>query len=277
MGDEQDRLRDRLLEPQELVLQAVAHDRVDGAEGLVHEHDRRVRGQGTRHADALALAAAQLGGEPVAISGGVEPDDPEQLVRALALARLGPAEESRDRRDVVADGLVGKEPDLLDDVADRAAQIRQIAGPGIDTVDEDPAGGRLDQAVDHLERRGLAAARRPDQHADLPGWDRQRKVVDGARRVLDARVVALRHVIELDVGRVMVRAGHRDALLREWCGHGNRCAVPLCGSSAGDAPSRFVGDTAAVHITAIRIDRLRVPLEPPFAAAWDPNRGARSR
>ena len=31
-----------------------------------------------------------------------------------------------------------------------------------------------------------------------------------------------------------------------------------------------VGDTRGVKITAVRIDRLRVPLEPPFPAAWDP-------
>jgi D-galactarolactone cycloisomerase len=31
-----------------------------------------------------------------------------------------------------------------------------------------------------------------------------------------------------------------------------------------------VGDTAPVRISAIRLQRLRVPLEPPFPAAWDP-------
>ena len=33
----------------------------------------------------------------------------------------------------------------------------------------------------------------------------------------------------------------------------------------------IVGDTRRVKITAIRIDRLRVPLDPPFPAAWDPD------
>jgi L-alanine-DL-glutamate epimerase-like enolase superfamily enzyme len=32
----------------------------------------------------------------------------------------------------------------------------------------------------------------------------------------------------------------------------------------------LVGDTAAVRINAVRLQRLVVPLEPPFAAAWDP-------
>ena len=40
---------------QELVLQARAHDRVDRAERLVHQHQRRVGGERAREADALAL------------------------------------------------------------------------------------------------------------------------------------------------------------------------------------------------------------------------------
>ena len=55
------------LEAQELVLEAVADDRVDRAERLVHEHDRRVRGQRPGDADALPLAAGELAREAVAV------------------------------------------------------------------------------------------------------------------------------------------------------------------------------------------------------------------
>ena len=55
--DEYHRLLDLLLQAQELVLQARAVDRVDRAERLVHQHQRRVGGQRARHADALALTA----------------------------------------------------------------------------------------------------------------------------------------------------------------------------------------------------------------------------
>ena len=54
-------LRELGLEAQELVLKAVAGDRVDGAERLVHEHQRRVGGDRAGDADALALAAARAG------------------------------------------------------------------------------------------------------------------------------------------------------------------------------------------------------------------------
>ena len=66
VGHEDDRLANLLLQAQELVLQALAGDRVDRAERLVHEHQRRVDGQGAGEADALALAARQLGGVALA-------------------------------------------------------------------------------------------------------------------------------------------------------------------------------------------------------------------
>jgi hypothetical protein len=43
--------------------------------------------------------------------------------------------------------------------------------------------GGLDEPVDHLERRGLAAAGRADQHHDLAGGDLQGDPVDGGLRL----------------------------------------------------------------------------------------------
>ena len=54
VGDEQDRLADLRLEPQKLVLEPLPVDRVDGTEGLVHQHQRWVRGERTRHPDPLS-------------------------------------------------------------------------------------------------------------------------------------------------------------------------------------------------------------------------------
>ena len=61
VGDEDDRLAQLGLEAQELVLQPLAVDRVDRAERLVHQHQRRVGRERAGDADALALAAGQLG------------------------------------------------------------------------------------------------------------------------------------------------------------------------------------------------------------------------
>ena len=107
VGHEEDRLGELLLEAQELVLEAIADDRVDRAERLVHEHDRRVDGERPGDADALALAARQLAREAVAVLGRVEPDEARAARRRAACWRsFGPAQQARHRGDVLADRLV---------------------------------------------------------------------------------------------------------------------------------------------------------------------------
>ena len=71
-------LADLALQAQELVLQVVAVDRVDGAERLVHQHQRRVGRERAGHADALALAAGQLARVALAHLGR-QADQLEQL------------------------------------------------------------------------------------------------------------------------------------------------------------------------------------------------------
>ena len=102
VGDEEDGLAELLLQPQELVLQLLAHDRVDRAERLVHQHHRRVGGQRAGHADALLLAAGELGGV-AAGEAGRQADPLEQLHRpgagrGLASRRAAAARSRRCRR-----------------------------------------------------------------------------------------------------------------------------------------------------------------------------------
>ena len=59
------------------------------------------------------------------------------------------------------------------------------------------AGGRLDQPVDHLQRRRLAAPRRPDQDDQLAAGDVEVELLDGDRAV----VVGLADPREADHGR----------------------------------------------------------------------------
>ncbi len=146
VGDEEDRRAQRAMEPQELVLQAIADDRIDGAERLVHEHDRRLGGHRAGHADALALAAGELRRIAVADPRRVEPDQRQQLLDAGTDAVFLPAEQLRDRGDVVGDGLVGEQAGLLDHVADAAAQLGDLDRHHVLAVDEHRAGGWLDRA-----------------------------------------------------------------------------------------------------------------------------------
>ena len=195
--DEDDRLADLGVQAQEVVLQPIAGDRVDGAEGLVHEHDRLAGGHRAGDADALALAARELAGVALGVAL-LEPDELEQFADAGADALLVPAEQPRHRPDVVLHAHVGEQPDLLEDVADAAAQLGQVQAPHALVADRDVALGDVDQAVDHLHRGRLAAARRPDEHADVARGHAQRELADGWR--LAARIT-LGHRAELDRGR----------------------------------------------------------------------------
>src|SRR5207253_9003282 len=70
---EDDRYALGALQPEELVLETLAHDRVDRREGLVHEHQRRLRRHRARDADTLALAARELRRIAAAHALGIEP------------------------------------------------------------------------------------------------------------------------------------------------------------------------------------------------------------
>ena len=96
VGDEEDRLAQLGLQAQELVLQALAVDRVDGAERLVHQHHARVGGQRPGDADPLLLAAGELRGVAVA-ELGVEADQLEQLGDARRRRARGPSRAGAGR------------------------------------------------------------------------------------------------------------------------------------------------------------------------------------
>ncbi len=135
VGHEDDRLAHHPLEAEQLVLKAVARDRVDGSEGLVHEQDVGIGAECPRHTDALPLAAAQLRRQAARVILGRQRDEVEQLLDPRLRALLRPAEQPRDGRDVVGDRLMREEPHLLNDIADRAAQVVDVVRARVAPVD----------------------------------------------------------------------------------------------------------------------------------------------
>ena len=107
-------------------------------------------------------------GKAAAVLRGLEPDELEQLVDPGVDPLLVPAEQPGHGGHVVPHPAVREQATLLDDVADAAAQLDRVELEDVGAVDEDPPTRGLDEAVDHAQRRGLAAARRADQDAELP-------------------------------------------------------------------------------------------------------------
>jgi hypothetical protein len=187
-------LADLALQPDELGLQPVTDDRVDRPEGLVHQQHRRVGGEGTCDADALPLAAGELVRVPLCEAAVLEADQVEQLVGPGVDLLAVPPEQLGHGRDIGRDRLVREEPGLLDDVAHPPAQLDRVALRDVLALKEDAPAGRLDEAVDHLQRRRLAAPRRPDQDDELTLGHVEVQLVDGDGAVL----VLLADAVESD-------------------------------------------------------------------------------
>ena len=87
VGDEQERQAELVLQALEQVHDAGLDRHVERRHRLVEDDERRVEGEGPGDADALALTAGELVGEPLGVIGR-EPDELEQLVDpALVVAR----------------------------------------------------------------------------------------------------------------------------------------------------------------------------------------------
>ena len=98
--DEDDGLGQFGLQAQHLLLQLVAHDRVDGAEGLVHEQDVGVHRQPACDAHALLLPARELARIAVGEGAG-EADGVHQLESARSRGGFRHARQPRHGRDVL--------------------------------------------------------------------------------------------------------------------------------------------------------------------------------
>jgi hypothetical protein len=204
VGDEDDGLAQLALEADQLVLEVVSGDGVDGAERLVHQQHRRVGGQGARHPDPLLLAAGELARVAAVELGRLQAHQVEHLLHPVPHPRLGPAEHPGHQRDVLRDGHVREEAGRLDGIADLAAQLDRVHPGDVLLADADTAGGGLDQPVDHLEEGGLAAAGGADEDHRLPGLDLHAHVVHGGSG--GARI-ALGEPLQLDGGAGGLRHG----------------------------------------------------------------------
>ena len=172
-----------------------ADDRVDGAERLVHQQHRRVRGQRPGHADALALAAGEL----VRVAVGVLLAGRGRRCRAAR--GPAPARSPSTRRTaagtvitLVLDLLVREQADLLDDVADAAAQLDRV-GVG-DVLAVEPIGpvvGSISRLI-IFSVVDLPQPGRADEADHLAAGDVEVELVDGDRAV----GVGLAHPVEPD-------------------------------------------------------------------------------
>ena len=181
VGDEQDRLAELALQVDELVLHLPADERVERGEGLVHEQDVGLGGQGPGQAHALAHPSGELAG--LVAAPALQAHHGQGLLGpALALG----APHSLDLQavgGVLPHRPVRQEGEVLEDhghaLAAQLAQLRLRDVRQVLPVEGHAAGRDGQQAVDHADEGGLPGARQAHDHEDLALVDIEGGVDDG--------------------------------------------------------------------------------------------------
>ena len=123
--DEDDGLVEAASEVAEFALKFGARDRIERAEGLVHQKNGRIGREGAGDANALALAAGKLVRAAGRQIRGIETDEAAGVLRRGVAMRAGSHFSSvGNEADIFGDGEMGKETAFLNDVADAAAEAR---------------------------------------------------------------------------------------------------------------------------------------------------------
>ena len=204
VGDVDEGDADLALDLAQFGAHVLAELEVERRERLVEQQHGRLDREGAGDRDPLALAAGQLGRFFVALAG--ERDELEQLIRALAAFALGDAATFEAEADVLPDAHQREQREILEDQRRRAA-IRADAAGRL-RADQDRAAAGLEEARDHPEDRGLAAAGRPEDREELAGLDLQVGRLDRGELAKAHR----------DVAKLNVLAAHRAALAAKWNG-----------------------------------------------------------
>src|SRR5689334_3101396 len=196
MGDEQGGGPGAGEDLHQLELHELARLGVEGREGLVEEEKRRLDRERPGNVDPLAHAAGEL--MRIMLFETRQADQLDQPLRALAHgAPVEPALQLEAVDDVLHDGPPGKQRVVLEH--ERAVGTRTIDQAA---VDADLAPADLDEPVDRVEERGLAAARRPDDRDQLSLRDREVDAAEHGKRLPAALVVVRkREASHVELGR----------------------------------------------------------------------------
>jgi hypothetical protein len=177
--DEHEGAAERAMQPAKLLLHGAAELQVESGERLIEEEHLRPHHEGPGERDALRLSAGKLGRRPV--GKVLKVDEGQHLGDADGNLGLRYPGDPEPIGNVLPHGHMREEPIALEDHVGGPAlrpQMRDVL-PG----DLDPAAARIEKAADHLEERGLAAARGAEDRQEVT-------LADDEIRGLDRDLVA---------------------------------------------------------------------------------------
>ena len=178
---------------------------IEARQRLIEEKGRGLRDQGARQCRALRLAARAFTGHLIEQVRDVYHIG--NLVHAPRPLRRRHSFHPQSELDVLHDGLVRKKRVRLEHHAEAAVARLEVVDHA--SVDADLARARVDEAGDHAQRRGLAAAGRPDQHHELAVLDGQAEVAHrdhAAERFAQADELDARHAYLRTMPKLKPRA-----------------------------------------------------------------------
>ena len=181
VGDHQRRGTERLEQRAQFADQPLAQRDVEARERLVEQQRRGTRRERARHRDTLLLAAGQLRRVRV----GMQSASPtSSSISHGARASLVPRECAQAELDVAARREVREQRVVLEHEPDAALVRRNVHAGRAEraAAREDGAAVERLEAGDAAQRRGLAAAARAQQAADLAFREREAHAVE--RRAL---------------------------------------------------------------------------------------------
>src|ERR1700730_1561239 len=187
VGDENHGLLVLLPDPEQLLLHHLARLGVERAEGLVHEEHGGMVGEHAGYGHALLHPARKLAGILVLVLGEAD----QREVPARGGPALGPRQalDHRAELHVLDRRAPGEEGVLLEDHAAIGAGMRHLV-----PVHEDMPRRGLDEAGDHVQERGLAAAGRAEQAGEAVLGQLEADFVEGQH----ALGIALRDAPDLN-------------------------------------------------------------------------------
>ena len=202
------------LNPLELHLHRLAQFEVERGERLVEQQHRGAVDQRPRQRNPLPLATGQRARLVLVTTG--ELDQFEHFADAPGHFGLADPAAAQSERDVLPDGEVVEEGVALEDGVDVAAVRRHIGD--VLAVQRHLTVGRVDEAADHPQRRGLAAAGRTQQGEELTRRDVEVQVAYGGTVAVGLGDAAQRH-------RTLGRGHHRvdccdGVRVERFSGHG---------------------------------------------------------
>jgi hypothetical protein len=213
VGDDQHRRLDLVPQVHDELLHVVAGRLVEGGERLVHQDDARLQDQAAGDGHSLLLSPGELMGVLALVVGQPHPADP---VAGPALPLRGREPQLllvdlQPEGDVLEDGPVGERAVLLEDHSAVVTRSVHPLAPHQHLARR--RGVDVGEALDEVEDRRLAAARRTDDGDELPVvgdvLDLEGEILDrGELRGLSG-VEGLRDVAELHHRRGVHRVASR--------------------------------------------------------------------